>query len=59
MSSFSPDQALRCDLDGVPLEILLKAYRPGEVTLSIGGKPISPALMHRLLSGEIGSAEAR
>ena len=56
--NYSPDQALQCDLDGNPLEILPKAYRPGEVTLSIGGKPLSPALMQRLLSGEIGSVEA-
>jgi hypothetical protein len=47
--NYTPDQALRCDLDGQPLEVLPKAYRPGEVELSIGGRPVSPTVMGRLL----------
>src|SRR4051812_25743247 len=47
--NYSPDQALRCDLDGRPLEVLGKAYRPGDVGLSIGGRPVSPTVMARLL----------
>jgi hypothetical protein len=38
--NFSPDEALRCDLEGRPLEVLSKAYRPGEVRLSLGGRPV-------------------
>jgi hypothetical protein len=43
--NYSPEKALRCDLDGRPLEVLEKAYRPGEVTLSIDGRPVSPRVM--------------
>jgi hypothetical protein len=28
--NYTPDKALRCSLSGEPLEILPKAYRPGE-----------------------------
>jgi hypothetical protein len=47
--NYSPDQALRCDLDGRLLEVLGQAYRPGEVGLSIGGRPVSSTVMARLL----------
>ncbi len=45
--NYSPDKALRYDLDGQPLEVLPKAYRPGEITLSIGGKRYSPMVVAR------------
>jgi hypothetical protein len=47
--NYSPDDAVRCDLDGRPLEVLPKAYRRGEVTLSLGGKAVSPTVMSRIL----------
>ena len=47
--NYTPDQALRCDLHGTPLEALPSAYRVGEVRLSLGGKPVSPEVMSRLL----------
>ena len=47
--NYSPDAALRCDLDGKPLEVLDKAYRPGEVRLSFGGPPLSSAAVSRVL----------
>jgi hypothetical protein len=47
--NYSPDKALRCDLGGRPLEVLEKAYRPGDVALSIGGRPVSPTVMLRVL----------
>jgi hypothetical protein len=47
--NYSPEKALRCDLDGQPLEVLPKAYRPGDITLSIGGKRVSPTVMARVL----------
>ena len=47
--NYSPDKALRCSLSGEPLEILPKAYRPGEVGLWIGCRPISPSAAARLL----------
>jgi hypothetical protein len=47
--NYAPDQALRCDLDGEPLEVLPKAYRIGEVQLWIGKKRVEPEFMARLL----------
>ena len=47
--NYTPDQALRCDLDGQPQEVLSKAYRPGEVGLAMGGRPVSPTVIARLL----------
>jgi len=52
--NYSPDQALRCDLDGRPLEVLEKAYRPGDVRLSLGGRPVSPTVVARVLGGMTG-----
>jgi len=47
--NYSPDFALRCDLDGTPLEVLTKTYRPGEVCLSFGGRPFSPTAVSQVL----------
>jgi hypothetical protein len=34
--NYTPDQAVRFDLDGKPVERLAHAYSPGEVTLALG-----------------------
>lgn len=34
--NYAPDQAIRCDLDGTPREVLTKAYRLGEARFSPG-----------------------
>jgi hypothetical protein len=47
--NYSPEKALRYDLEGQPLEVLPKAYRPGDITLSIGGKSYSPTVVARVL----------
>lgn len=47
--NFTPDHAVRFNLEGTPLEILPHAYRSGEVTLSIGGRRIDPAVMARII----------
>ena len=47
--NYAPDKALRCNLDGNPLEVLPKAYRVGEVQLSLGGKRIEPRVLGKLL----------
>jgi hypothetical protein len=47
--NYSPVKALRCNLSGEPLEFLPRAYRPGEVMLSIGGRRISPTTAAALL----------
>ena len=38
--NYDPDHAIRFDLEGNPVEVLNHAYRPGEVTLTVGGKTI-------------------
>jgi hypothetical protein len=37
--NYTPDHAVRFDLDGRPVETLTRAHRPGEVTLYLGGRP--------------------
>ena len=48
--NYTPDHAVRFDLEGRPVETLAHAYRPGEVTLYLGGRAIPPATLGRLLS---------
>ncbi len=38
--NYDPDHAIRFDLDGNPVKVLNRAYRPGEVTLTVGRKTI-------------------
>ena len=47
--NYSPDHALRCTITGEPLQILFKAYGPGEVELCIGNRPIATTTVARLL----------
>jgi hypothetical protein len=47
--NYSPDLALRCDLEGNPIEWLPAAYRIGKLELSIGNRTISPATAAALL----------
>jgi hypothetical protein len=47
--NYSPDAPLHCDLDGTPLEVLAKAHRPGEVSLSFGGPALSPTVISRIM----------
>ena len=37
--NYTPDHAVRFDLEGRPIETLARAYRPGEVTLYLSGRP--------------------
>jgi hypothetical protein len=39
--NYSPDCAVRFDLEGNPVELFDRAYRPGEATFSIGGRAMS------------------
>ena len=39
--NYAPDHAVRFDCDGQPIETLARAYRPGEVTVSLGRRPVS------------------
>ncbi len=45
----SRSKAIRRDLEGRPLGGLERAYRPGEVRLSIGGRPVEPKVIARIL----------
>jgi hypothetical protein len=47
--NFSPDRAVRFDLEGNPLEVLERAYRPGQASLSVGVTAVSPKVMADLI----------
>jgi hypothetical protein len=40
--NYDPDRAIRCDLNGTPLEVLTAAYRIGQISASIGRKRLPP-----------------
>jgi hypothetical protein len=39
--NYTPDHAVRFDVEGRPVEMLARAYRPGEVTLYLSGRQVS------------------
>jgi len=43
--NYTPDRAVRFDMEGNALEILSQAYRPGEALLFIGRRPIPPGIL--------------
>ena len=47
--NYEPDRATRYSLDGEIVEVLPKAYRPGEIELDIGGRNRSPLTVARVL----------
>jgi len=40
--NYTPDQAVRFDLNGKPVDRLRYAYSPGEITLRLGKRKIAP-----------------
>jgi hypothetical protein len=46
----SPDCAVRFDLEGDPVELFDRPYRPGEVVLSVGGRAVSQAELMAIIS---------
>jgi hypothetical protein len=48
--NYTPDHAVRFDLEGRPVEALAQAYRPGEVTLYMGGRKIPSETLGRILN---------
>jgi hypothetical protein len=48
--NYSPDRAVRFDLQGNPIELFDRAYRAGEVVLSIGGRAVSQADLAAIIS---------
>jgi hypothetical protein len=49
--NYSPNDAVRFDLTGNALEVLPAAYRPGELTVSIGGRPVPRDALEAIFSG--------
>jgi hypothetical protein len=49
--NYSPDHAVRFDLDGHPIEVLPKAWRPGQIALTIGRRPVSEGQINALFGG--------
>jgi hypothetical protein len=48
--NYTPDHAMRFDLEGKPIETLARAYQPGEVVLCLGGRAIPAGTLGRILS---------
>ena len=47
--NYDPDRAIHFDLNGNPVEVLGHAYRPGEVTLTVGGKTIPAEKLFKIV----------
>jgi hypothetical protein len=47
--NYSPDRAVRCDLDGKPDWVLSRANRLSEMGLPVGGKLLTPEAMAHTL----------
>ena len=47
--NYTPDYAVRFNLEGRPVETLTRAYRPGEVTLHLGRRKVSTESLGRVL----------
>jgi hypothetical protein len=48
--NYTPDNAVRFDLEGRPVEKLTRAYQPGEVTLYLGRQAVPAVRLGRMLS---------
>jgi hypothetical protein len=48
--NYSPDDAVRFDLQGNAIEILSEVYRPSQLTVSIRGRPVPPDALDAILS---------
>jgi hypothetical protein len=47
--NYTPDCAVRFDLDGNPVEVFPRAYSPGEVFVQFGSRMISSEGLRRIL----------
>ena len=58
--NYSPDEAVRFDLEGKPVEVLDRAYRLGEATFHLKGRAVStgPALQGAI-GGEVEIIETK
>lgn len=46
--NYTPDRCVRFDLSGEPVEVLPAAYRQAEGSYSLGGRPVSAAVMGKI-----------
>jgi hypothetical protein len=46
--NYTPDRAVRFDLDGNPTKLLPKAWSPGQTTLMLGGRALSARQLEML-----------
>jgi hypothetical protein len=53
--NYTPDRAIRYDLDGNALEILDRAHRLGTVQFSLSGRPISQGELDTIFLGRLAS----
>ena len=51
--NYSPDCAVRFDLEGQPIEMMDRAYRLGEASFSISKRPVSRGELEALFSVEV------
>jgi hypothetical protein len=47
--NYTPDRAVRFDLDGKPLVILPRAPRPTDAYIALCGRPIPPATLRAIM----------
>ena len=47
--NYTPDHAVRFDCEGYPVETLARAYRPGEVGVTLGRRPVSAGALGKVL----------
>ena len=47
--NYSPDRAVRFDLEGNPVRVYDQAYSPGAISVSLGCRPLSPGEIEPLL----------
>lgn len=52
--NYSPDFAVRFDLNRVPQSVLERAYRPGEVELLVSGRDVPPGFWAKVSSSAQG-----
>ena len=51
--NYSPDRAVRFDLEGNSVRVYDQAYSPGEITANLGRRPLSPGEIELLLGGAL------
>jgi hypothetical protein len=47
--NYSPDRAVRFDVEGNPVRVYDRAHSPVEITVSLGRRPSSPSEIETLL----------